>query len=86
MSRLMRKHAFYVCENKDADQLCSNCAADPLFICYIVQFLFFQNLKFQAYSHRLWLYSPVRVSPGPKPHRFSCVAAHIVNIKAIEQS
>ena len=24
----MRKTAFYICENKDADQLCSNCAAN----------------------------------------------------------
>ena len=24
----MRKPAFYICKNKDADQLCRNCAAD----------------------------------------------------------
>ena len=28
MSRVMRKPAFCICKNKDADQLPSNCAAD----------------------------------------------------------
>ena len=28
MSRVVRKPAFCICENKDADQLCSNCTAD----------------------------------------------------------
>ena len=28
MSRIMRKLDFYLCENKGADQLCSNCTAD----------------------------------------------------------
>ena len=28
MSRVMRKPAFCICENKDADQLCGNCTAD----------------------------------------------------------
>ena len=28
MSRMMRKPAFHICENKDADQLCRNCTAD----------------------------------------------------------
>ena len=28
MSLVMRKPAFYICENKEADQLRSNCAAD----------------------------------------------------------
>ena len=28
MSRIMRKPAFCICKNKDADQLRSNCAAD----------------------------------------------------------
>ena len=28
MSRVMRKPAFALCENKGADQLCSNCTAD----------------------------------------------------------
>ena len=33
-----------------------------------VQFLFFFNLKFQASSCHLWLYSPVCVGPVRKPH------------------
>ena len=28
MSRIMRKPDFCICENKGADQLCSNCTAD----------------------------------------------------------
>ena len=36
MSLVMRKPAFCICENKDADQLRSNCAADQrLCFCYI---------------------------------------------------
>ena len=36
MSGIMRKRAFSICKNKDADQLHSNCAADqPLCFRYI---------------------------------------------------
>ena len=38
-----------------------------VFATRIVQSLFFLNLKFQASSHFLWLYSPVCVGPGRKP-------------------
>ena len=31
--------------------------------------LFFLQLKFQAFSHLLWLYNPVCVRPGRKPRR-----------------
>ena len=35
LSHVRRKPAFYLCENKDADQLCSNCAAGQhLCFCY----------------------------------------------------
>ena len=34
MSRVMRKLAFYICENKDADQLRSNCAPDQR-LCFL---------------------------------------------------
>ena len=65
----MRKPAFCICENKDADQLRSNCTADKrLCFCYtdsIIPLL----PKFQASSHLLWLYSPVCVGPGRKPGR-----------------
>ena len=60
----MRKPFLCICENKDADQLCSNCAADQrLCFRYIdslsisVQSLFYLNPKFRASSHVLGLYS-----------------------------
>ena len=34
----------------------------------IVQFFFYLNLKFQAFSSFLWLYRSVCVGPGRKPH------------------
>ena len=50
----MRKFDYRLCENKGADQLCSNCTADLIsafvFATWIVQFLFFLNQKFQAFS------------------------------------
>ena len=33
LSCIMRKPTFCICENKDADQLCSNCEADQL-LCF----------------------------------------------------
>ena len=74
MSLVVRKSAFCICENKGADQLRGNREADQR-LCFrytnstIVQFLYFLNPKFQASSHRLWLYSPVCVGPGRKPRR-----------------
>ena len=67
----MRKLAFCIWENKDADQLHGNRKADQrlVFTTYIVQSLYFLNPKFQASSHLLWLYSPVCVGPGRKPQR-----------------
>ena len=71
LSLVMRNPAFCICENKDEDQLCSNCAADQrhCFLIWIVQSLYYLNLKFQASSYLLWLYSPVSVGPGRKPRR-----------------
>ena len=40
-----------------------------VFATLIVRSLYFLNLKFQASSHLLWLYSPVCVGPGRKPRR-----------------
>ena len=67
----LRKPAFCICENKDADQLCGNRTADQrlFFATKIVQSLCFLNPKFQASSHLMWLYSPVFVGPGRKPQR-----------------
>ena len=59
----MRKPAFSICKNKDADQLRGG------FATRIVQSLYFLNLKFQASSHLVWLYSLVCVGPGWKPRR-----------------
>ena len=63
MSRVVRKPAFCICENKDADQLISAF----VFAIRIVQFLYYLNPKFQANSHLVWLYSLVCVGPGRKP-------------------
>ena len=60
----MRKPGFCICENKDADQLRSNCAADQR-ICFRYTDSTIPLLpKFQASRHLLWLYSPVCVGPG----------------------
>ena len=66
----MRKPAFCICENKDADQLRGNRKADQrLCFCYIVRSLYFLYTKFQASSHPVWLHSRVGVRPGWKPRR-----------------
>ena len=67
----MRKPAFCICENKDADQLRGDREADQrlCFATRIVQSLYFLNPKFPASSHLLWLYSLVGVGPGRKPRR-----------------
>ena len=45
-----------------------------------IQCLYFLNLKFQACSHLLWLYSPVCVGPGWTPKdRFSWDTAHVTD-------
>ena len=55
MRHMIRKSAFYICENKGTDQLCSDCTADQC-LCFhyyikgIVQFLFCLNPKVQASS------------------------------------
>ena len=53
MSRVVRKPAFCMCENKDADQLRGNREADQrlCFATRIAQSLFYLNPKFQASSH-----------------------------------
>ena len=80
----MRKPAFCICENKDADQLRVSFAVTEklisafVFATRIVQSLFFVNTKFPASSHLLWLYSLVCLGPGRKPQdRFSHNEAQI---------
>ena len=71
----MRKPTICISENKDADQLCSyiSCVVTAqlisafVFATWTVQFLYFLNPKFQAYSHLLCLYRPVYVGPVWKP-------------------
>ena len=73
----MRKPAFCICENKDADQLrgYGNREADQrLCFRYIDSSIpLLLNPKFQASSYLQWLYSPVCVGPED---RFSYYEAH----------
>ena len=65
----MRKPAFYICENKDADQLRGNRESDQ-HLCFRYtdsKSLYYLNPKFQASSHLLPLCSLVCVGPGRKP-------------------
>ena len=67
----MRKPAFCICENKDADQLRGNREADQR-LCFrytdsTIPLL--AKSEIQASSHLLWLYSPVCVGPGRTPRR-----------------
>ena len=76
----MRKPAFCICENKDADQLRGSREADQrLCFRYIDSTIpLVSNPKFQASSHLLWLYSLICVGPDKKPECwFSHDAAHI---------
>ena len=63
------KKTICICENKDADQLRSNCEADQR-LCFryigIVQVFFFSIPKFHGSSLLLWLYRQVCVRPGRK--------------------
>ena len=73
MSSVMRKPAFCICENKDADQLSFVVTAKLIsafvFATRIVQPLYFLYTKPQASRHLVWLYSLVCVGPGWKPQR-----------------
>ena len=57
LSRVVRKPAFCICENKDADQLRGKVTAKLIsafvFATRIVQSLLYLNSKFQASSHLL---------------------------------
>ena len=63
----MRKLDFCICKNKDADQLRGNAKLISAFV--FATRIVHLNLKFQASSYLLWLYSPVCVRPGRKPGR-----------------
>ena len=71
MSRVVRKPAFCICENKIqiSFAVTSKLISAFVFAICIVRSRFCLNPKFQASSHLLWLYSPVCVGPGRKPRR-----------------
>ena len=56
---------FAYAKSKSADQLRGNHAADQR-LCFLYT-IYFLNLKFQASSHLLWLYSPVCVGMVENP-------------------
>ena len=65
----MRKPAFCICENEDADQLRGNREAVQR-LCFRYTdstTLYFLNPTFQASSRLLSLHSPVCIGPGRKP-------------------
>ena len=69
VSICLESYNICICENKDANQLPGNRAADQcLCFCYIQSTIpLLQNAKFQVFSHLLWLHSLVCVGPGRKP-------------------
>ena len=71
LSLVMRKLAFCICENKDADQLRGNREVDQR-LCFRYRDSTIPPLpksEFQASSHLLWLYSSVCVGPCRKHRR-----------------
>ena len=70
LSLVMRKPAFCICENKDADQLRSSCAADQcLCFCYMDSTMTLLSKSKISSLKLLWLCSLVCVGPGRKPRR-----------------
>ena len=71
MSRVVRKPAFCICENKHADQLRGNREADQRLCFWYTDSTIplLPKYKLQASSHLVWLYSPVCVGLGQKPRR-----------------
>ena len=67
----MRKPAFCICENQDADQLRVNREGDQR-LCFRYSdstIPLLPKSEIQVPSHPLWQYSPVCVGPGRKPRR-----------------
>ena len=77
----MRKSAFCICENKDADQLHSNGEADQHLCFRYIDSTIPLLLKAEISSHLLWLYSSVCVGPDRKPRRpvFSQRGSYVVD-------
>ena len=64
MSPVMRKPAFCICKNKNADQLGSNREANQRLRFRICKKYILPKSEFQVSSLFLWLYSPVCVGLG----------------------
>ena len=76
----MRKPDFCLCENKGADQLCSNCTAD-LRLCFRYsdsKFLLFLNPKFLVSSIFSDCVGQFMLDLAGNTDWFSCVVAHII--------
>ena len=72
LSRVVRKLAFRICQKIKTQISCAvttQLLSPFVFAIQIVQFLHFLNLKFQAPSHLLRLYSPICVGLDWKPQR-----------------
>ena len=65
----MRKPAFCICENKDADQLCGNRTTDQRLCFRYIDSTIPIPAKSASLKSSLWLNSPVCVGPGRKPRR-----------------
>ena len=64
----LRKPDFCLCEKTQISfTVTAKLISAFVFAIQIVQSLYFFNLKFQASSHFLWLYSLVCVGPGRRP-------------------
>ena len=70
-SHVMRKPDFAIAKTKTQFSfvVIAKLISAFVFATRIEQSLFFQNPKFQAASHLMWLYSSVCVGPGRKPRR-----------------
>ena len=76
MSCVMRKPAFCICKNKDADQLCSNLAADQHLCFRYIDSTIPLLPKFGiAKLYPAWFVSDLVVNPKD---RFSCDRADMV--------
>ena len=77
MSRIMRKPDFCICENKGADQLSCNCAADQrLCFCYIDSAIpVLHKSEISSHGCTAWFVSDL---VGNTEDRFSYNAAHML--------
>ena len=78
LSCVMRKPEFCLCENKGADQLCSNCTVPQLISAFVFTTRITSTIP-RASSHFLWLHRPVVcVGPGRKPQKTGFLASRFI--------